>query len=78
MEGGPSTEGNLARVCGPCHYAVHALLDTYLALDARPPWRVRRRFGRGVQRLAAEGYRRIVMARAIPQYHERDASPSSP
>ncbi len=75
---GPNTAGNRVGLCDNDHYAVHALLDLYLAADARPPWRVRRRFGRGVQRLAAEGYRRIVMARAIPQFHERDASPSSP
>ncbi len=64
--GGPNTAGNRVGLCDTEHYAVHDLLDLYLAADARPPWRVRRRFGRGVQRLAAEGYRRIVAARSIP------------
>lgn len=55
-KGGPDTAANRVVVCANGHGAIHALL---LAMDkdfGRLPWRVRRRFGLRVRRLAHAGW----------------------
>jgi 5-methylcytosine-specific restriction endonuclease McrA len=63
--GGPDVTANRVTVCSNGHGSVHSLLDKMLkAHTEKVPWRVRRRYGRKVRRLAAAGYL-AVTSRAI-------------
>ena len=62
--GGPDTADNLVDVCQTCHASIHALLRLYMRRNGKPPWTTRRRFPRGVQRLAAAGWFRILARRS--------------
>lgn len=58
--GGPNVAGNLEWLCANGHGAVHDLLERMLkAAGGRVSWAVRRRYGRGVRRVAQLGYDRI-------------------
>lgn len=58
--GGPDDPGNIVAACPSCHTSVHALLRLYARVGGKPAWRDRRRFPRGVQRVAALGWRRLT------------------
>lgn len=62
--GGKTVPGNTVPICGACHEAVHALLREYERLNGLPTWIFRRRFPRGVQRLAARGWALITDSRS--------------
>lgn len=58
-EGGPNVAANRVDACPSCHTSIHALLREYDRLRYTPPWLTRRKYPRGVQRLAALGWDRI-------------------
>lgn len=58
--GGPNLPANRIAACGGCHEAIHKLLREYDRVQGLPAWSVRRRFPRGVQRVAALGWDRIT------------------
>lgn len=63
--GGPNVASNRVLICANAHGSVHYLLDAMLRTnDGRLPWSYRRRFGKGVRRLAERGYAEVMKARA--------------
>lgn len=57
-DGGPNVATNRIEACDAHHVAIHELLDLYR--KGPVPWSVRRHYSRGVQKWAAEGWRRIA------------------
>lgn len=58
--GGPNVRTNKVRICSNAHSATHDLLTKMLAAGTTSvPWKLRRRYGRKVRRLAAAGYKAI-------------------
>lgn len=59
--GGPNVAANKVTICSNAHSSCHDLLAKMLkAHTEKVPWRVRRRYGRGVRRLATAGYQAIT------------------
>lgn len=65
-DGGPDVPSNIAVVCSNAHSGCHHLLSLMLRAydrDTTVPWTVRRRYGKGVRRLAEQGFAAIIGAR---------------
>lgn len=59
--GGPNVKPNKVTICSNAHSAGHDLLDKMLkAGTADLPWKVRRRYGYRVRRIAAAGFKAIT------------------
>lgn len=69
--GGPQHPGpgGIRRVCANAHGSVHDLLDKMRkAPGGRVAWRVRRRYGLGVRRLAQRGYDQLPAEHRVTTY----------
>lgn len=58
--GGPDSTANISRICRNGHGSVHALMDWLIRTQGVVPWRIERRFGRKVRRMAKLGYERML------------------
>jgi 5-methylcytosine-specific restriction endonuclease McrA len=59
-QGGPNVRTNKVRICSNAHSSTHDLLSKMMAAHtAAVPWKLRRRYGRKVRRLAEAGYKAI-------------------
>ena len=58
-DGGPNSPANKVTVCENGHGAIHAYID-HLRRNPKPPWVIRRRFGRKVRALGQLGFDRIT------------------
>lgn len=63
--GGPEDKANRVPLCQTGHANVHLLLDFYKDFNGSVPWPIRREFGPGERKIAAEGWRRYQIAQSV-------------
>lgn len=57
--GGEETDENRVPICSTGHANVHMLLEFFKDFNGKVPWPIRREFGPGERKIAAEGWRRF-------------------